>query len=95
MDAEFFCVSLINLMKSVQPKGEFCYHEGHRGHPFHCRAVEDERLWSALMVQVAEGDEHALTRSYDGTNRMVYGLALRILGDSSAAEDVTLECLFC
>ena len=35
---------------------------------------EDERLRSALMVQVAEGNERALTRFYDGTNRMVYGL---------------------
>jgi RNA polymerase sigma-70 factor (ECF subfamily) len=59
-------------------------------HPIVDRS-EGERLWSALMVQVAEGDEHALTRLYDGTNRTVYGLALRILGDSSAAEDVTLE----
>jgi RNA polymerase sigma-70 factor, ECF subfamily len=52
---------------------------------------EDERSWSALVVEVAEGNEHALTRLYDRTNRIVYGLALRILGDSLAAEDVTLE----
>ena len=52
---------------------------------------EDERSWSALMVRVAEGDENALTQLYDGTNRLVYELALRILGDSSSAEDVTLE----
>jgi len=52
---------------------------------------EEERSWSALVVQVAEGNEPALTRLYDVTNRIVYGLALRILGDSSTAEDVTLE----
>ena len=52
---------------------------------------EDERSWAALVVQVAEGNERALTRLYDSTNRIVYGLAVRILGDSSAAEDVTLE----
>jgi len=52
---------------------------------------EEERSWSALVVQVAEGNEHALTRLYDRTSRIVYGLARRILGDTSAAEDVTLE----
>lgn len=52
---------------------------------------EEEQSWSALVAQIAEGHENALTRLYDGTNRMVYGLALRILGDSASAEDVTLE----
>jgi RNA polymerase sigma-70 factor (ECF subfamily) len=43
------------------------------------------------VARVAEGNEHALTQLYDGTNRLVYGLALRILRDSPSAEDVTLE----
>ena len=53
--------------------------------------TEKERSWSALVVRVAEGDERALTELYDSTSRIVYGLALRILGDSSNAEDVTLD----
>ena len=53
--------------------------------------TEKERSCSALVVRVAEGDERALTELYDSTSRIVYGLALRILGDSSNAEDVTLD----
>lgn len=52
---------------------------------------EDERSLCALVARVAEGNDHALTRLYDSTSRIVYGLALRILGDSASAEDVTLE----
>jgi hypothetical protein len=43
------------------------------------------------VARVAEGNEHALTQLYDGTNRLIYRLALRILRDSPSAEDVTLE----
>jgi RNA polymerase sigma-70 factor, ECF subfamily len=51
----------------------------------------DERSWVTLVSQLALGNEHALAQLYDETNRIVYGLALRILGDPSSAEDVTLE----
>ena len=51
---------------------------------------ESESAWRALMVRVAEGNELAMTELYDRTNRIVYGLALRILGNTSSAEDVTL-----
>lgn len=44
-----------------------------------------------LIRQIAEGDQAALGRFYDVTNRQVYGLILRILGDTGAAEEVTLE----
>jgi RNA polymerase sigma-70 factor (ECF subfamily) len=53
--------------------------------------AEDERSWCVLVSRIAEGNEDALTDFYDSTNRMVYGLALRILGDSASAEEVTLE----
>ena len=52
---------------------------------------EKERSWSALMAGVAEGNENALTQLYDSTSRIVYGLVLRILGNSSSAEEVTLD----
>lgn len=57
----------------------------------HIDWTEDERSWSALVFRIAKGNEDALTEFYDNTNRMIYGLALRILGESSAAEDVMLE----
>ena len=52
---------------------------------------DNEREWASLVARLAGGDEHALARLYDSTNRIVYGLALRILGDPSSAEDVTTE----
>ena len=53
--------------------------------------TEDERSWSVLVAQIAKGNQDALTELYDSTNRMVYGLALRILGDSCSAEEVLFE----
>jgi RNA polymerase sigma-70 factor (ECF subfamily) len=44
-----------------------------------------------LVARLACGDENALAELYDRTNRIVYGLALRILGDPSTAEDITME----
>jgi len=50
---------------------------------------EQERL--ALIRRIANGDQGALAELYDATSRQVYGLALRILSDPGAAEEVTLE----
>jgi RNA polymerase sigma-70 factor (ECF subfamily) len=44
-----------------------------------------------LVEQIARGDEQALAALYDHTNRLVYGLILRILGDQGAAEEVLLD----
>jgi RNA polymerase sigma-70 factor (ECF subfamily) len=52
---------------------------------------ELELLWNECLEQVAEGDSQALGRLYDGTHALVYGLALRILGDVADAEEVTLD----
>jgi RNA polymerase sigma-70 factor (ECF subfamily) len=40
---------------------------------------------------VAEGDQSALAALYDATNRVVFGLVLRILSDRSTAEEVLLD----
>jgi RNA polymerase sigma-70 factor, ECF subfamily len=47
--------------------------------------------WAALIGRVAEGDQDALTTLYDATNRFVYGLLLRILGNTATAEEVLLD----
>lgn len=52
---------------------------------------ENERESKALVARLADGDEQAFARFYDTTNRIVYGVALRILTDPSTAEDVTME----
>jgi RNA polymerase sigma-70 factor (ECF subfamily) len=47
--------------------------------------------WAALIGRVAEGDQDALTTLYDETNRFIYGLLLRILGNTATAEEVLLD----
>jgi RNA polymerase sigma-70 factor (ECF subfamily) len=52
------------------------------------RAAPDDR---ALLARVAEGDSRALDTLYDRYSRVVYGVALRILGQAELAEDVVQE----
>lgn len=47
--------------------------------------------WVALIKRVADGDQYALNNLYDSTNRLVFGLVLRILNDRSTAEEVMLD----
>ncbi len=44
-----------------------------------------------VLCLMATGDQTALAHFYDMTSALVYGLTLRIVGDSDGAEDVTLE----
>ncbi len=44
-----------------------------------------------LLKDIAAGDQAALGLLYDATSRRVFGLALRILRDHHAAEEVTLD----
>jgi RNA polymerase sigma-70 factor, ECF subfamily len=52
--------------------------------------VREQEL-AALIVRVAQGDQMALATFYDETSSLVYSLALRILRDQFAAEDVTID----
>jgi RNA polymerase sigma-70 factor (ECF subfamily) len=45
----------------------------------------------ALIKRVAEQDQRAMTRFYDTTNRLVFGLVTRIVGDAAAAEEVLID----
>ena len=49
------------------------------------------QAWAALIGRVAGGDPDALTALYDATNRLIFGLLLRILGNSATAEEVLFE----
>ena len=53
------------------------------------RARDQEMI--ELVGQVAQGDQAALATLYDTTNRLVFGLILRVLGETSAAEEVLLD----
>lgn len=45
----------------------------------------------ALVQRIAKNDQLALATLYDETNRLAYGLILRVLGDASVAEEVLLD----
>lgn len=54
-------------------------------------SVKHNQELTATIKLVAAGDQSALTSFYDATNRLVYGLLLRVLGDRSAADEVLLD----
>jgi RNA polymerase sigma-70 factor, ECF subfamily len=45
----------------------------------------------ALVKRISQGDEAAVAELYDMTSSIVYGLALRVLGEVSNAEEVVLD----
>jgi len=51
--------------------------------------VTQKDLW--LLEQVAKRDEAALNAFYDRFHRLVYSLALRVVGSTADAEDVVLD----
>src|SRR5262249_17855712 len=51
---------------------------------------EDEPL-DPLVARLAAGQESALAELYAATSSRVFGLALRILRDSAAAEEATID----
>jgi RNA polymerase sigma-70 factor (ECF subfamily) len=51
----------------------------------------NEQDWAAVISQIALGDQQAMSRLYHGTNKLVFGLVLRILGDRGLAEEVLLD----
>jgi RNA polymerase sigma-70 factor (ECF subfamily) len=50
-----------------------------------------QRAWSEYIERAGRGDESALGSLYDESKSLVYGIALRILGQPADAEEVTLD----
>lgn len=50
-----------------------------------------EHAWSGYVRRIMAADPGALASLYDATNHLVYGMALRILGNPADAEEVTLD----
>jgi RNA polymerase sigma-70 factor (ECF subfamily) len=46
---------------------------------------------AALIERIRSGDESAMADMYDRYSGIIYGVALRVLGDTTAAEDVLQE----
>lgn len=53
-------------------------------------SLEDQEL-IGLIAETAGGSEQAFGRLYDRTSAFVHGLAIRVLDDAAAAEEVTLD----
>jgi RNA polymerase sigma-70 factor (ECF subfamily) len=54
------------------------------------KPAQDEE-WANLIALTAQGDQAALAALYDRTSPQVFGLALKILKNREAAEEVTLD----
>jgi RNA polymerase sigma-70 factor (ECF subfamily) len=54
-------------------------------------ASERDQDLVSLVERVASGDQSALAALYDATNRLIYSLVLRVLGDMSSAEEVLMD----
>jgi RNA polymerase sigma-70 factor (ECF subfamily) len=54
-------------------------------------SLQPQNTWVDWVSRMAQGNEPALASLYDASSRLVYGLALRILGEPGAAEEVTLD----
>jgi RNA polymerase sigma-70 factor, ECF subfamily len=54
-------------------------------------ASERDQDLVSLVESVAAGDQSALATLYDATNRFIYSLILRVLGDMGSAEEVLID----
>jgi RNA polymerase sigma-70 factor (ECF subfamily) len=54
-------------------------------------ASERDQDLVSLVESVAAGDQSALAALYDATNRFIYSLILRVLGDMGSAEEVMID----
>lgn len=62
-----------------------------RPHNARMSAPTDDHQLMTLIDRVAQRDEAALKALYDTTARKLYGLALRVVGNTERAEDVLQE----
>ncbi len=73
--------ALYSLLPSTMPAFE----------PADASRTNLERELSGYVRRIAAADQSALAALYDATNRLIYGMALRILGNPADAEEVTLD----
>jgi RNA polymerase sigma-70 factor (ECF subfamily) len=55
------------------------------------RLKPPDENWGEWIRAAANGDQGALVKLYDSTNRLVYGLVLRIVSNPGIAEEVLLD----
>ena len=59
--------------------------------PRSLEASARDQEWTALIGRAAGGDQSALAALFDASNRLVFAVVLRVLGDRGAAEEVLLD----
>lgn len=52
---------------------------------------KQERVWAEHVRLAGTGDHSALARLFDESSPLVYGVALRILGNPADAEEITMD----
>ena len=57
----------------------------------HPSSSAEQPSLTTLIQFIAAGDQQALAELYDATSSRVYGLAMRILGERAAAEEIAIE----
>jgi RNA polymerase sigma-70 factor, ECF subfamily len=50
-----------------------------------------DQSWNTLLCRIAQRDTDAFAAVYDGTSSIVYTVALRILGNTADADEVTID----
>lgn len=50
-----------------------------------------DQAWTELIGRMSNGDQSALAEFYDQSNRLVFGMVMRVVNDRSAAEEITLD----
>jgi len=51
----------------------------------------EQETQAALIKKIAGGDPSAMVGLYDGTSRLLFGLVLRVVGNSTLAEETLLD----
>jgi RNA polymerase sigma-70 factor (ECF subfamily) len=72
------------VIRSTTTLGDLLYADQGKG-----RVAEHE--WVTLVRAIAAGDERALRPLYERTHRLVFTLAMRIVGNRETAEEVTVD----
>ena len=56
-----------------------------------CPSTSVDAAWGEWIERIGAGDQHALASLYDASSSLVYGIALRIVGNPADAEEVALD----
>jgi RNA polymerase sigma-70 factor, ECF subfamily len=79
-------------LEEVRPDRAVTFQPGHcTAGPPRASVFEVGGSDALLAARLAAGDDHALAEVFDGLAPVVYGAALRVLGEDSAAQDVTQD----